>query len=166
MVNKGFTLIELLIVIAILGIVMSVVVPSVGKFGDANLANQAAQNLVSDLELVKTKALSGSYHESNKANWGVNVCDLDPSGASYTLRGYEFTDPPTSFGATYDTQSVNFGAGIFIDCSSSYNGDIIFQRFSSVPVGGSDITIVLNKNSESRTITINGTSGKITLNEP
>ena len=52
--EKGFTLIELLIVVAILGVLAAVIIPSVGRFMDAGKTEAAK----TELDIVQTAVLS------------------------------------------------------------------------------------------------------------
>src|SRR5579862_795239 len=56
--KHGFTLIELLLVIAIIGMLMTLVVPAVNSISGGSQLTQAAQMVGSELELARQRALS------------------------------------------------------------------------------------------------------------
>jgi prepilin-type N-terminal cleavage/methylation domain-containing protein len=154
--KKAFTLIEVLLVIAILGIVSAVVVPSVGKFSEINLLNQQSQDVVNNLELVKFKAISGAYAQSQKANWGVVFCPNDEK-SKYILVGTSYEDDDE----VIDQKEFTLSGGALFNCVADTK--ILFERFSSAPKGGGDIDISIEKQNLIRIISINGLSGKITV---
>jgi prepilin-type N-terminal cleavage/methylation domain-containing protein len=55
--NKGFTLLELMIVVAIIGVIMSMAVPAFSDMIERNRLKSAVFSLRDDMQLARTKAL-------------------------------------------------------------------------------------------------------------
>lgn len=137
---KGFTLVEIMITVSIIAILTAGVLPSIGSFSDANILSQAAQNVVSDIENAKFKALAGSVETISLVDykyWGV-VC---PTSASSTYNLSSFLDTGT-FDAAPSNRAVTLSSGISIICTQS---KIVFKRLSGTTVAGSGITITISK---------------------
>ncbi|MBP7859702.1 prepilin-type N-terminal cleavage/methylation domain-containing protein [Patescibacteria group bacterium] len=87
MKKNAFTLIEVLVVVSIMGVLAAFVMPSVGNFNESNIASQTIQNIASDIESTKFKAISGATYNSVLADWGIYVNCLG-SNNQYSLNGY------------------------------------------------------------------------------
>lgn len=59
-INKGFTLLELMIVVAILGILVSIAFPSYQRLLERNRLKEAAEALKSDMQLARTESIKRS----------------------------------------------------------------------------------------------------------
>lgn len=85
-VNRGFTLIELMITLVILGIVLTVGVPSLHEFVGSQRVRTAASDLVADMAFARAEAIKESRRvimqrlAGATSTWkdGWNICvDLD-----------------------------------------------------------------------------------------
>jgi len=106
---SGFTLIELLVVITILGISITLALPSWARVGQKRLLTNAVEQVTASLAVAQTEAqkrsqtVSLAYSRTDSQNWcvgasiGASGCDCtetDPASAQYcTLDG-----TPTSIG--------------------------------------------------------------------
>lgn len=155
-INKGFTLIEILLVVSIIAILSAMIVPNVGKYADINTLDQTVQNVGTNVELVKFKALSGAYSGADSANWGVTFC---PDGDTTKYQMYAIT---LEGGVEKDLREVELANGVSFSCSSS-DTEVIFGRLTSRPVDVSDKSVNLVKGNYIRTLTIEGNTGKVSI---
>jgi MSHA pilin protein MshC len=143
----AFTIIELVIVLLVMGILTAVAAP---KFFDSLLFHRvesAARRVKADLELARTqarlKSASQSVTFSNSAYTISNTKSLDKPGAIYSV---DLKKQPYLL----DSATPNF----------SNAATVSFDGYGTPSSGG---TIVLVTKSHSCTITLNGTTGDVTI---
>ena len=110
MSEKGFTLIELLIVVAIIGIIAAVAIPSLLRARVS--ANETA--MIGDIRTVIEA--EATYHASNGGNYGVITCLSTPSGGG-CIPNYPATAP-----TMLDSQLTQLGVKSGYDRSMNYIG--------------------------------------------
>jgi type IV pilus assembly protein PilE len=90
--QKGFTLIELMIVVAIIGILASIAIPSYNDYTKKGKAAEATANLA-DLRVKMEQYfqdnrtyVGGNCAPTNGAKYFTYACSVAPSATAYTLQ--------------------------------------------------------------------------------
>lgn len=78
---RGFSLVELMVVFAILGLLLSLSVPSIGTVLETQRVRSASNRLLSDLHLVRSEAI--------KRNGRVALCKSSDARQCTTVGGWE-----------------------------------------------------------------------------
>lgn len=163
--KKGFTLVEIMLTITIISLLTAAVLPSVGSFSDTNILNQSLQNVASDIENAKFKALSGGYAgdaslPGSRVYWGIKCVNA----SSYRLSPFQTTPPSYSEVLNSYSKTQNLVGSSTISCSPA-GAAIIFERLSGKVISGSGTTITINKGSLSGTIRVSS-SGVVSVSKP
>jgi len=158
--RRGFTLIELLIVVAIIGLLTGVAIPSFSAFTRRQTLGEATKNLKANLRAAQNRAISGV----DGKRWGIHLAQ----GAN----NYEifFT---TSFAYVSSGQIEVLPSGVSISNLSrkdlvNNQANVIFDRLTGTVsirdnVGnslGSDIRITLTLSGTNRYVRVDA-GGKI-----
>lgn len=158
--SSAFTLIELLIVIAIIGVLSAISIPSFSTFTNNQRLSQAAKQVKNDLRSAQNRALSGVGGMA----WGVNVS----AGGTF----YKLFKCPTTVAYTLTNCSLvaqkNLPSGFEIQNLTAFNNDLVFDVASGelyadgvlVTAGAFSFDVGLLDGSASRTITVSA-GGKI-----
>ena len=150
-VNRGVTFVELLIVLAIIGIIVAITLPSFSSIKENQVLNNAVENVVSALNKARTQTLSslesseyGVHFESDQIVIfkGKVYSAVDPDNESV-----EITSPAT-------ISNVTLG-GV-----SGSEGELYFARLSGVPDKSGTVTVSIAGNSKIITISSTGTVSK------
>jgi type IV fimbrial biogenesis protein FimT len=150
----GFTLLEIMIVIAIIGIISAMAVPSYQDMIERNRLKQAAEGLKSDVQFARTEAIKRSQNvvvsrlPGNAGGWcyGLNVnsnctCTTAGSCAIKTISGSDFSsavnmDVPsdTVNNGTFDFRRGTIGANGVTFSTSHFAARVIFSAVGRIKV--------------------------------
>lgn len=151
--NKGFTLIEILMVIAILGIISSIVLLNLSQFRNEQLLKNTTLDVVSLL----SKARQNTLSSVNSTNYGVHF----DSNKAVLFTGSLYS----SNNAT--NEPIVFSSKVIVPIPSGLNigggSDVIFERLTGETVGGT-IKIQLTSDSTKQKIITVGKIGNASSN--
>lgn len=147
--SKGFTTVELILVMALFGVMASIVVIPLSTLQADNALKDASSGVVEAIRRANTQALSGHFGDS----WGMHFSDTDgcalPASSYGLFRGESFvsaTDTTETFDlpATVTISSVSLGGGC----------DLKFSRFHGISASAGDV-VLSGANGAVRVISIN-----------
>ncbi|MFA6386717.1 MAG: prepilin-type N-terminal cleavage/methylation domain-containing protein [Candidatus Paceibacterota bacterium] len=151
--NKGFTLIEILAVIAILGIISSIIILSLSQFRNEQLLKNTTLDVVSLL----SKARQNTLSSVNSTNYGIHFDSNQVvlfTGSVYSSNNS--TNEPIVFSSKVNIpipSGLNIGGG----------NDVIFERLTGETIGGT-IKIQLTSDSTKQKIITVGKIGNASSN--
>ena len=142
--NKGISLIEILIIVSIIGIISTIVVPSLSRFHD----QQALRNTTEDVISLLNEARNNTISSKNSTTYGIHF----QSNKIILFSGSSFTISPSN-------KQIDFDSVIIIPSVGGINlnggrSDIIFDRITGDTVGYGTIIIRI-KNDVSKQNIIN-----------
>jgi type II secretion system protein H len=144
--SRGFTLIELLIVLAIVGIGLSIAVPHYNAYRDNTNLREAARDISSDISLYRQRAVS--------ENIGYRI-NFNASANTYTIQ------KQTALASTIynDLTTKNVGAGnanIVISGTPGFSGGVTYVTFNPRGTSGAgSLMLKHTKRLSTATITTN-----------
>lgn len=147
--GAGFTLLELLIVIAVMGIMATIAIPSYQTFMAQRRLNGAARVVMSDLMAARMKAVN--LNQRVKVSFGSN----------HTYRIWNDAD---GNGTVADNEGDNIGKDIhpdFYDVTLSKTADPIFHPRGTASLG---TTVTLTNSRGSKCVKV-ATAGRVMIDD-
>ena len=171
--NKGFSLLDLLIVLMILGILGVFVAPQLHSTLNEARLNEATGELVSGLHYAQSLAVTHQRPFGLAANVAENWFRVfDHKYRTDASPHHSETPPVDGYGVVLNPVDKNWYMldfdstpryeGVSIDSAPASGGMISFYPAGHSAV--SDSVFVLGFEGEQRTITVDGTTGKISVN--
>jgi prepilin-type N-terminal cleavage/methylation domain-containing protein len=140
--KHGFTLVELLVIIAILGIIAGIAIPSYVSWMPSFHLKNATRDIISNLRLAKLEAIKRNTNCAVTINTGANTYNIDLLNKTVSLADYK--------------------SGVsFTNVTSTTTGIITFSRqgmatFDVSDGGTSKIYLTNSKHTTTHEIDVNG----------
>ena len=147
--KKGITIIELLVVLAVLGIIISVVLPQFSKIRENQVLKSGVQDILSSLN----KARSQTLASLNSLNYGVHF----EADKIVIFKGTGFT-PDTVGDEIIDIITPANISNVTLNLVSDISGEMYFNRLSGSPSKTGTVTISTTNYSKIITISATGTA--------
>src|SRR3990167_10275367 len=145
--RRGVTIIELLVVLAVLGIIISVVIPQFSKTRENQVLKSGVQNILSSID----KARSQTLASLNSSQYGVRF-EADKiiifTGASFISGAPE--------NETIDITTPASITNVTLNSVSGTSGEMYFNRLSGSPSATGVVTISTTNYSKIITISATG----------
>jgi prepilin-type N-terminal cleavage/methylation domain-containing protein len=145
--NRGITIIETLIVIAIIGIISSIVFVNLSDFRN----EQSLKNTTIDVVSLLNKARQKTLSSVNSTNYSVHF-EMG-SATLFTGATYNSLDPTNE--VIYFNSSVNIPVQGGLNIGGG--NDVTFERLTGDTIGGTIIIRLVSDETQQKTITINKT---------
>ena len=169
--KAGFTLVDLLIVILILGIVGMAVIPEFHTMAAASKLNEATADLVDGLHYARNLAVQYQRPFGLYAVVEGNVFTVFDFQHRGDASPHHDCEPPVApFGVVlnpvdkkwYVKHLTSLHEGVSIDSVPAGGGHVIF--YPDGHSNFSDSTFVLGLGAAQKTITVSGTTGRVSVN--
>ena len=165
--NRGFSLLDLLIVLMILGIMGVILAPQLNSMVTEARLNEAAREMVSGLQYAQSLALTYQRPFGLKADVDENWFRVfDYQYRDDTNPHHDAAPPVDRYGVVLNPVNKSWYSVDF-DTAQTYKGvsiDSAPTEISFYPDGHSsldDSVFVMSFGEDTRTITVDGTTGKI-----
>jgi len=151
---SGFTLTELMIIVAIIGILASIALPSFQGMIERNRLKEAVEGLKSDLMFARTEAIKQSAIVNvaiveNGSDWCYGINDTNTACACGTandcgikaVAGNQFqgTSVDADFNTNFDFRRGTAGNGTVTISSANYAASVIVSTMGRIRVCSSDL---------------------------
>ena len=153
LMRKGFSLIELLVVITIISILAGFSLAGWGSFRNKQTLEAAGQELASQLEAVKSKAINGEKPRT-----------IDPDDC-YALEGYQVDNTLTVSPYCCNRSDICiFSSGYSITDNLKFDLTLLFSPvYTNFPVTFKSLSGATDVTAASITLTYRGISGDVTI---
>ena len=146
--KKGITIIELLVVLAVLGIIFSIVIPQFSKMRE----NQVLKNGVQDILSSFDKARSQTLASLNSSEYGVHF----EADKIIIFKGIDFFTRDTAKDETINIITPATISNVELGDGSPISGNMYFNRLFGKPSTTGTITISTTNYSKKITIWATG----------
>lgn len=141
--NRGISFIEIMVVISILGIIITIVTPSLSSFRNQQTLNNTTDDIVSVLNLARNQTLSSQNSNYYSVHFTSGSATLFTGG---TYSSGNSTNYVVSFSDLVNTETI----------LSDRGSDVSFTRLTGEATNYGNIVVQLVSNSANqKTITIN-----------
>lgn len=140
--KKGFTAIEILMVIAILGVLLAVILPSFTNFRRASLLNTDTMNLVTLIN--RARLLSISAKDDNQ--FGIHL----ESGKAVLFKGATYS----AGASTNETHTFSTGLTLSSIAINGGGSEILFEKVTGAASQNATTTLLVTGTTSSTTVLI------------
>lgn len=140
--RKGFTALEILIVIAILGILLSVILPSFTNFRRSSLLNTDTQNLVTLINRARILSVASK----DDSQWGIHL----ETSKAVLFKGITYATST----ATNEVHIFNTGLALSSIAINGGGSDILFEKVTGATVQNATTTLLVTGTTASTTLLI------------
>ena len=148
--KKGITFIELLVVLAVLGIMVSIVLPQFSKMRENQVLKNGVQDILSSLDKARIQTLASL----NSSNYGVYF-QVDKI---IIFKGTDFSTRDTTKDETINIITPATISNVALGNGSPISGEMFFNRLSGSPSTSGTVTISTTNYSKKITIWATGVS--------